>query len=173
MLGRVSFLLSLLLAFGGVSFGQGVIDDDLAPPPLKILSQDEKTRLASEPEVKRRTKLALELMDARLKQAETFDAAENYDQMFVHLGAFHGLMDNTLEFLNKSDKDSNKVITNFKRLEIGLRAFNPRLQMIHHDVPIRYEHYVRNLIKYLRTARARAIEPLFDDTVLPDKKPST
>ena len=173
MLGRVSFLLFLFLSFAVVSFGQGVIDDDLAPPPLKILSQDEKNRLASEPEVKRRTKLALELMDARLKQAETLDAAENYDEMFVQLGAFHGLIDNTLEFLNKSDKDSNKVITNFKRLEIGLRAFNPRLQMIHHDLPIRYEQYVRNLIRYLRTARARAIEPLFDDTVLPDKKPST
>src|SRR5688572_30558282 len=86
MLGRVSFVLFLLLAFAVISFGQGVIDDDLAPPPLKILSQDEKNRLASETEVKRRTKLALELMDARLKQAETLDAAENYDEMFVQLG---------------------------------------------------------------------------------------
>jgi hypothetical protein len=173
MLGRASFLFFLLVGLAAISFGQGVIDDDLAPPPLKLLSPDEKNRLASETEVKRRTKLALELMDARLRQAETLDAAENYDEMFVQLGAFHGLMDNTLEFLNKSDKDSNKVITNFKRLEIGLRGFNPRLQMIHHDLPIRYEHYVRNLIRYLRTARARAIEPLFDDTVLPDKKPSS
>jgi hypothetical protein len=171
--GGVSFIFFLMLAFTAISFGQGVIDDDLAPPPLKLLSQDEKTKLANETEVKRRTKLALELMDVRLKQAETFDAAENYDEMFVQLGAFHGLMDNMLEFLNKSDKDSNKVITNFKRLEIGLRAFNPRLQMIHHDIPTRYEHYVRNLIRYLRTARARAIEPLFDDTVLPENKPSS
>ena len=173
LLGRVSVLFFLLLGFAVVSFGQGVIDDDLAPPPLKILSEDEKTKLTNETEVKRRTKLALELMDARLKRAETLDAAENYDEMFVQLGAFHGLMDNTLEFLNKSDKDSNKVITNFKRLEIGLRSFNPRLQMIHYDLPIRYEHYVRNLIRYLRTARARAIEPLFDNTVVPDNKPAT
>ena len=170
---RMGYLFFLLMVFGSVSFSQGVIDDDLAPPPLKVLSQDEKSRLANETEVKRRTKLALELMDARLKRAEAFDAAENYDEMFVQLGAFHGLMDNTLDFLNKSDKDSNKVITNFKRLEIGLRGFNPRLQMIHHDLPIRYEQYVRNLIRYLRTARARAIEPLFDDTVVPEKKPST
>lgn len=152
--------------------GQGVIDDNLAPPPLKLLSEDEKTKLASETEVKRRTKLALELMDARLKQAEVVDAAENYDEMFVQLGAFHGLMDNTMEYLNKSDKDNSKVLNNFKRFEIGLRGFMPRLQMIHHDAPIRYEYYVRSLIKYLRTARAKAIEPLFDDTVLPEKKPT-
>ena len=159
-----------MAAFTG-ALGQGVIDDDLAPPPLKLLSQDEKTRLTGEPEVKKRTKLGLELMDARLKLAETSYAAENYDEMFVQLGGFHGLMDNMLDFLNKSDKDSGKVLSNFKRFEIGIRSFTPRLQMIHHAVPTRYENYVRNLIRNLRLARAKAIEPLFDDTVVPDKKP--
>ena len=110
-------------------------------------------------------------MDSRLKSAESLDAAENYDEMFVQLGAFHGLMENTLSFLNKSDKDSGKVLNNFKRFEIGLRGFRPRLEMIRHDLPIRYELYVRNLIRNLREARARAIEPLFDDTVVPEKKP--
>ncbi len=153
------------------SSGQRVIDDDLAPPPLKLLSQDEKTKLAGEVEVKKRTKLGLQLMDARLKLAETSYAAENYDEMFVHLGGFHGLMDNMLEFLNNSDKDSGKVLSNFKRFEIGIRAFTPRLQMIHYAVPTRYEQYVRNLLRNLRLARAKAIEPLFDDTVVPDKKP--
>jgi len=156
-----------------VAFGQVPNDDDLAPPPLKLLSQDERSRLGAETEVKRRTKLALELMDTRLKQAERLHTSEGYDEMFVQLGAFHGLMDNMLDFLNKSDKDSGKVLNNFKRFEIGLRGFTPRLQMIHHDVPTRYEQYVRNLIRNLRMARARAIEPLFDDTVVPDKKPGS
>lgn len=167
----VFFALFIVTVFSLNIFGQGVIDDDLAPPPLKLLSQDEKTKLSSETEVKRRTKLALDLMDARLKQAETLHTSQNYDDMFIQLGGFHGLMDNMLEFLNRSDKDNSKVLNNFKRLEIGLRSFMPRLQMIHSDVPMRYEQYVRNLIKSVRTARARAIEPLFDDTVLPDKKP--
>lgn len=156
-----------------MALAQGVIEDNLAPPPLKLLSSEEKSKLGAEVEVKRRTKLALELMDARLKKAETFHTSQSYDEMFTELGGFHGLMDNMLEFLNKSDKDNSKVLNNFKRLEIGLRGFTPRLEMIHHDVPIRYEQYVRSLIKNVRTARARAIEPLFDDTVLPDKKPAT
>jgi len=167
------FALLIAIAPAITVSGQGVIEDDLAPPPLKLLSQDEKAKLSSETEVKRRTKLALELMDARLKQAEALHTSQGYDDMFTQLGAFHGLMDNMLEFLNQSDKDNGKVLNNFKRLEIGLRGFMPRLQMIHSDVPIRYEQYVRNLIKSLRTARARAIEPLFDDTVVPDKKPGT
>ncbi|MEP7148452.1 MAG: hypothetical protein ABI857_06170 [Acidobacteriota bacterium] len=162
----------LILAGSAVAFGQGVIEDNLAPPPLKLLSQEERSKLGAESEVKRRTKLALELMDGRLKQAEKFHMSENYDEMFTQLGGFHGLMDNMLDFLDKSDKDNHKVLNNFKRLEIGLRGFTPRLQMIHHDVPTRYEQYVRNLIKNLRLARAKAVEPLFDDTVLPDKKPA-
>jgi hypothetical protein len=161
----------LLIVAPAVNFGQGVIEDNLAPPPLKLLSLDEKTKLGAEAEVKRRTKLALELMDSRLRKAEALHTSQSYDEMFTELGAFHGIMDNMLEFLNKSNKDDNKVLYNFKRLEIGLRGFTPRLEMIHHDVPIRYEQYVRSLIKNVRAARARAIEPLFDDTVLPDKKP--
>ena len=145
---------------------------DIAPPPLKILSADEKAKLAAETEVKRRTKLALDLMELRMKQAETFDSQDNHDQMFVELGAFQGLMDNMLEFLTSSDKDSKRVLNNFKKFEIGLRFFTPRLEMIRRDLPIRYELYVRNLIKNLRAARAKAIEPLFDDTVVPSKKPA-
>jgi hypothetical protein len=93
--------------------------------------------------------------------------------MFVELGGFHGLMDNMLAFLSNSDRDSNKVLNNFKRFEIGLRGFRTRLEMIRHELPIRYDQYVRNLVRNIRAARARAIEPLFDDTVLPDKKPGS
>jgi hypothetical protein len=170
---RIVAAFFLFMAGPAVVFSQGVIEDNLAPPPLKILSAEEKSKLNGEGEIKRRTKLALELMEARLKKAESFHSSENYDEMFTQLGAFHGLMDNMLEFLNKSDKDNSKVLYNFKRLEIGLRGFTPRLQVIHQDVPTRYEQYVRSLIKNVRSARARAIEPLFDDTVLPDKKPGS
>lgn len=147
-------------------------DDEIAPPPLRLISQVEKDRLSAENDPKRRTKLGLELMDARLKQAEAFDVNEEHDQMFVQLGAFHGLMDNMLDFLNKSDKDSGKVLNNFKRFEIGLRGFTPRLELIRRDLPGKYEQYVRILIRNLRNTRAKAIEPLFDDTIVPSKKPT-
>ena len=166
----LSLLVAIVMGISSGAFGQDDPDDDLAPPPLKILNADEKSRLRAESEVKRRTKLSLELMDARLKRAETFDTTENYDEMFFELGAFHGLMDNMLEFLNKSDRYSDKVLNNFKRFEIGLRGFTVRLEIIRHDLPLRYELYVRNLVRNLRAARARAIEPLFDDTVVPNKK---
>jgi hypothetical protein len=161
----------LVLVAVEVAHAQNVIEDDLAPPPVKVLSADEKSRLTAEAEVKRRTKLALELMDLRLKQAEKFDAGEDYDPMYVELGAFHGIMDNMLDFLSKGDKESGKILNNFKRFEIGLRGFIPRLELMRHDMPIRYEHYLRSLSKSIRAARTRAVENLFDDTVVPEKKP--
>lgn len=147
--------------------------EDTAPPPLRLLTQDEKNKIAGETEVKRRTKLVLELMEARLVQAESLNTGQDHDRMFAELGGFHGLIDNMLEFLDGKDKDSRKVLNNFKRFEIGLRGFTPRLEILRREVPARYELYIRSLIKYLREARAKAVEPLFDDTVVPTtKKPA-
>lgn len=165
-------LLAVCCASSIVAMPQNVVEDGIAPPPLRLFRADEKTRLTAEIDVKRRTKLGLELMDARMKRAEALDAEDRHDEMFVELGAFHGLMDNMLEFLTKSDKDSGKVLNNFKRFEIGLRGFAPRLEVIRRDLPLRYEQYVRILIRNLRSTRAKAIEPLFDDVLVPVKKPS-
>ena len=140
------------------------------PPPPKVMSKEEKAQLEVLLDVKRRTKLALELMDVRMKAAEQFHDSQDLDAMFLQLGAFHALVDNTLEFLNKSDKDSGKVLNNFKRFEIGLRVFAPRIEVIRRDAPLKYEFYLRSLGKYIRNARAEAVESLFSDSVVPTKK---
>lgn len=159
----------LLLHLGvAISYAQPE-EQDTAPPPLKFVSKEELAQLNIVTDVKKRTKLALLLMSGRLTQAETLHTQEQLDDMFKQLGGFHGLMDNTLAFLDGSDKDSGKVLNNYKRFEIGLREYRPRLETIRRDLPLRYEFYVRNLIKYLRDARAKAVEPLFSDSVVPDK----
>lgn len=143
--------------------------DDTAPPPLKVISKEERSQLEAVRDVKKRTQLALDVMSLRLKQAETLMAQEQHDQMYLELGGFHGLMDNTLAFLDKSDQDREKVLNNYKRFELGLRQFRPRLELIRRTIPVRYEPYLRNLIGYLREARTKAIEPFFSDSVLPRK----
>ncbi len=160
----------VLLSFESRAGAQS-ITDDVAPPPLKVVSKEERTQLGAVTDVKKHTQLALDLMSSRLKQAETFQAQENLDEMYKQLGGFHGLMDHTLDFLDKSDRDSRKVLYNYKRFEMGLRQFRPRLELMRRDVPIRYEPYVRHLIGYLREARTKAIEPLYSDSVVPRIKP--
>ncbi|MEO8648195.1 MAG: hypothetical protein ABI539_03420 [Acidobacteriota bacterium] len=150
---------------------QEPIQDDSAPPPPKVLSKDERTQLDALTDVKKRTKLAVLLMELRIKRAEDLHTREADDDMFAELGGFHALIDYTLDFLNSSDKDSGKVLNNFKRFEISLRTFVPRLEVLRRDMPLKFEFYVRRLMLYLRDARAKAVEPLFGDTVVPSKRP--
>ncbi len=156
------------------AFAQAEESEDNAPPPLKVISKEEKSALAAEPNVKKYTILALEFMDARLGRAESFNTQQQYKEMYGELGGFHALVDDTLGYLNKHDDDSNKVLNNFKRLEMSLRKFTPRIELIRRDLPLKYELYVRRLIIYLRQARSKAVEPLFDNSVVSDidtKKP--
>ena len=188
---KQSFVVSLLSPIAGWYFRIGIFSllafcfaptllaqpeeswKDTAPPPLKILSKTEKSQLDAVSDVKQRTKIALEFMEARLARAEALVKQENYNEMFVELGGFHAVVDNTLNFLTDKNNNSGKVLNNFKRIEINLRKYITRLELIRRDLPIKYELYVRKLVRYIRDARSKAVEPLFDDTVLPDKKPAS
>jgi hypothetical protein len=171
--GEMARIVSALfvLAFLTLSVAAQVEDDNPAPPPLKFVTKADLAKLEVIADVKKRTQMALDLMSERLKMAETHGAQDQLDEMYKELGGFHGIMDNTLVFLDKSDQNRGKVLNNYKKFEIGLRQFRPRLELIRRDIPIKYEPYVRNLIVYLREARAKAVEPMFGDSVVPRNKP--
>ena len=167
-------LFTFYFLFSVPSFAQEEQPQMTAPPPLKAISKEEKSQLNGETNVKRHTKLALELMSVRLTSAENFNNQQQYKQMFNELGGFHALVDDTLDYLQSHDTDSGKVLNNFKRLEMSLREFAPRLELIRRDLPLKYELYVRKLIIYMREARTKAVEPLFSNSVVSDvdnKKP--
>jgi hypothetical protein len=159
-----------LLFSAAVAYSQPPEDlSQTAPPPAKTLSKEEKDLLNSQVDSKKYTKAALELMEVRMKRAEEADARDDFDGMFVELGAFHALMDHSLDFLLKKHSDGKKAFSDFKRYELGIRGFSPRMELLRRDLPIKYEYYVRVLMKYLREARSKAIDPMFGDSVVPDK----
>lgn len=139
---------------------------DAAPPPVKYLSKDEKLVLDNETDLKKRTKLAIDLMALRLKKAEELNAQESFNAMFTELGGFHALMDLTLIYVKQNNAGNGKSFESFKRLEMALRNFTPRIETIRRELPDNYEHYVRRLLRNVRETRAKAVEPLFGETVL-------
>jgi hypothetical protein len=147
--------------------------DENAPPPSRTVTKEEKDRLAQQSDIKSRTKLALEMMNNRIAAAEQFNSRSDFEAAFRELGGFQGLLDDTLNFLLAKADDSGKSLDNFKRLEIGIRAFSPRIEAIRRDLPPQYEDYVRTLLKCVRDARSKAIEPLFDDSVVKQKSGSS
>ena len=163
------FRLAVLIVFAFVSTTLAQNDEDPAPPPLRKISQGERTQLDAQSESKRRIEIALQLMASRMKKAEDDKAAENFEAMFLELGGFHGLMDNTLDYLTRENRRTGKAFNYFKKYELGLRTFTPRLELIRRDIPVRYEPYIMRLLRYLRDARTKAIEPFFGDTVVPNK----
>jgi len=141
---------------------------NLAPPPIKTLSKEEKTALDATGDVKNRTKLALELMDVRLKKAEDLNTEERYNALLAELGGFQALMDDALKYLNRNDNGRGKVMNTFKKFEMSLRTFTPRLELIRREMPERFEYHVRKILIFLRDTREKAVEPLFGDSVVPN-----
>ncbi|MEP6900227.1 MAG: hypothetical protein ABJA66_00675 [Actinomycetota bacterium] len=169
---RVSFIFYLLpfafcLLLSAAIKAQDEEPPNAAPPPVKVITKAEKTALDSESDVKYHTRLAVDLMEAHLKKAEELAAQEAYNGMFTELGGFHALMDDTIRFLNKNNVDSGRVLDNFKRFEMALRSFTPRIELIRRELPEKFEFYVRKLLKIVRDTRAKAIEPMFSDKIVP------
>ncbi|REJ78267.1 MAG: hypothetical protein DWQ47_02045 [Acidobacteria bacterium] len=161
---------AIVLLTGSTGFSQ-TTDEELppgvVPPPLNLLSKQEKTELESERKMKNRTKLALQFMDDRLKLSEKATETDDFPEALAQLGRFQALIRNTAGYLkgNEGNKGSFK---NFKRFEMTLREFIPRLELIRRELPYEYGYHVRELMKFVSDTRMNALEPFFDDTVIPE-----
>ncbi|CAN5746528.1 hypothetical protein BH20ACI4_BH20ACI4_09790 [soil metagenome] len=141
---------------------------DIVPPPLALISKGETEQLTAATDMKKRTELAIELMEKRLKKAENFSNEKKYQESLDELGGFQALMRNALKHLQRNDTGSRKVFNNFKRFEINLRGFIPRLELVRRLMPEKFGYHVVQLMKSVRKARTNAVEPLFDDNVVSD-----
>lgn len=159
--------LAIAFAFSVSATGQDRYEISDAPPPLKQISAEERKQLTASKNPKDRTRLALEMMELRLAKAATKSAAESYSEAFLELGGFHALMDDMLRYLDKLPGNKRDTLNNFKRFEIGLRRLAPRLELLRREMPSEKERYIYYLARDLREARAKAIEPLFGETVVP------
>lgn len=137
-----------------------------APPPMRVMSKTERDELEKNSGVRSRTQSALRLMEARMKNAESLNAKGDSSGVFAQLGAFHAIIDDTLDFLGANEKMTRTILNNFKRFEIGLRKFTPRLELVRRGLPSTHREYVVTLLKHLRDARTRATDSLYSDTVL-------
>lgn len=144
------------------------IDDppkDAAPPPLRSISGEERKLLEAQSNGKKRTQLCLEMMETRLKTAEEMASQNRYQDVLTQLGGFQGLLEHALGYLAANDiKDRNDE--NFKRLEIGIRRTVPRLEIVRREVPFQYGYHIQKIQKFVREARAKAMEPLFGEGVI-------
>lgn len=163
---RFAILLFLIFGFTIVSDAQTKVQD-IVPPPLTILSEVDQKQLAAETDVKDRTQLTVELMQARIERSEALCDQKLYRESLAELGNFQALITDSLDYLWRKGRTNRKVQYNYKRLDINLRQLLPRLELLRRKMPYRYGYHVKNLMQYVSKSREKATDSLFANTVLP------
>jgi ElaB/YqjD/DUF883 family membrane-anchored ribosome-binding protein len=147
--------------------------EDAAPPPMRYLPEETRAKLASARDLKARTRLSLELADARLLSADAHSAADRFDAATLELGVYEAIIKDALGFLKKSTENSkNKQRDLFKRVELALRAHVTRLETLRRGLPSQHAVHVQTTLDFVRDARSEALEAFFDDTVIPERPPT-
>jgi hypothetical protein len=170
----VNGLFSLVAVFclTGFVFGQEVqtVDyqgaDDTAPPPVFTMSGAEKSQLTNESDLKRRTQLCLMLADARLRSAEAATDREDFQAALLDLGSYQAIIENHIKFLERGNYSDGKVRDNFRRMDITLRSYTPRIETIRRTTPFEFAVHLKSILNFTRDARARALDSFFSDTIL-------
>jgi hypothetical protein len=147
------------------------IPADVAAVPDKTFSESEKKSLDLEKNVKKRTELSINLMESRLHTAELLVQEPKFQSALGEIGVYQGLLEDSFNFLESNDLKNDKVQDNFRKLELVLRKHILRLELIRREMSYKYGWHVQKLMKLVREIRAKAVEPLFSDTVVPDNKP--
>ncbi len=167
----VSILLFVCLCVPLSVFAQDEIPNDVAAVPDKTFSEAEKKSLDNEKNVKKRTQLSIDFMEARLRTTEMLIQEPKFQEALNEIGIYQGLLEDSFSFLEKNDLKNDKVQDNFRKLEIVLRKHITRLELIRREMTYKYAWHVQKLMKFVREIRAKAVEPLFSDTVVPNNNP--
>lgn len=142
-----------------------------APPPLKLVSREERARIDAESESKKRVKTTIELAELRLAKAEVLTHDQDFEGATGELGKYEALIDDALDFLSPMMRDSNKTRDLYKRLELALRAHGPRLTAIRRSTPLEYAVWIKELEEFARKGRTEALNSFYGHTVVREIQP--
>ena len=136
-------------------------------PPMKFVSRTERTQLSATRDAKARARATIELAEARLARAEQLTAEQKYIAASGELGAYEGLIEDALDYLDDITKNDNKLRDTYKRLELALRAHCMRLEAIRRVTPAEHAVHVKSICECARSARTEALNSFYGDTVVP------
>ena len=143
--------------------------DETAPPPMKIISREERALIDAERDSKDRIKLTLELAAVHLTTTENETSRQDYEKAAAAAGRYWALVDDAFSFLKPMKSDSNKTRDLYKRVELALRAHGPRLATIRRTTPIEYSVWIKDIEDRARHGRTEALNSFYGQTVVRDR----
>jgi hypothetical protein len=141
-----------------------------APPPLKVISKDERAQLTDAKDAKTRLRKTVELAEIHLQHAEALTSQEKYEEVLIELGGYLALIDDALKFLGQMNRDSTKTRDLYKHLEIDLRGDGPRLTSMRRITPLEYAVRIKEIEDFARDGRTEALNSFYGHTVVRDGK---
>src|SRR5882724_2363779 len=147
------------------------IQEQTAPPPLKIITRQDRTQIEEIKDSKARVRLTLELAEAHLASAETQTLHLNYDDAAAEAGKYWALLEDVFVFLHTLKQDSNKTRDLYKRVELTLRAQGPRLSIMRRTTPAAYAVWLKEIEDFARHGRTEALNSFYGHTVVRDQPP--
>ncbi|MBA3515783.1 MAG: hypothetical protein H0T77_15585 [Pyrinomonadaceae bacterium] len=136
-----------------------------APPPLKTVSREERTRIDGAEDSKARLRATIEFAELRLAKAAVLTGDHDFQGATGELGKYEALIDDALDYLSPMLRDKTKTRDLYKRLELALRAHGPRLTAIRRGTPLEYAVWIKELEEFARKGRTEALNSFYGHTV--------
>ena len=152
-----------------VNAQESQVQEQPAPPPLKIISRAERTQINESKDAKARVQTTLELALVHLAEAEEQTSQHDYPAAAAAAGKYWALIEDVFSFLKTMKTDSNKTRDLYKRVELALRAHGPRLSAIRRGTPLEYSVWIRQIEDFARDGRTEALNSFYGHTVFRDK----
>ncbi len=148
---------------------------EIAPPPLKVISPADRSLLNQAKDAKARLRTSIELGETHLAKAEMLTTQQDYDGAGAAVGRYWALIEDAFDALKSLKQDSNKTRDLYKRVELSLRAHGTRLSGIRRTTPKEYAVWIREIEDFARRGRTEALNSFYGHTVLNESlsKPKT
>ena len=139
-----------------------------APPPPKVISAEERSKIDENKDEKARIRTTLELAESRLNKAQSLTEQHDFHAASTELGRYAALIEDALAFLSPLSRDRNKTRDLYKRIELALRAHGPRITSIRRVTPLEYAVWIKQLEDFARKGRTEALNSFYGHTVVRD-----
>lgn len=144
------------------------VQEQTAPPPLKIITRPERSQLNESKDAKARVKTTIELAETHLANAENHTSQHDYDKAAAEAGMYWALVEDAFSFMKTMERDNNRRRDLYKRLELALRAHGPRLSTIRRSTPAEYAVWIKEIEDFARKGRTEALNSFYGNTVIRD-----
>lgn len=139
-----------------------------APPPMRVVSREERSQLSAAKDPKARLRTSIDLAADRLTRVEDFTSQKEFDKASEELGGYLGLIDDVRAFCGGMNRDKGTTRDLYRHLEIALRAHIPRLAVVRRTTPAAYAVHLKAAEEYLRETRSEALDSFYGHSVLRD-----